>query len=46
MERSPMTRPASFSMGAMPMRPGTGMRQANTRSSHERAPRPVTSTLP
>ena len=39
-------RPAGFSMGASAKRPGFGIREANTRSSQARAPRPVTSYLP
>ena len=42
-DRSPMIVPRGFSIGAIAMRPGRGMRQANTRSSQARAPLPVIS---
>src|SRR5213078_2882330 len=45
-DRSPMIRPAGLSMGASAKRPGLGMREAKTRSSQARAPRPATSYLP
>ena len=40
--KSPMTLPSSLSIGASTMRPSRGMRLASIRSSHPRAPGPVT----